>query len=73
MMEHGFFHTSIDLKLPQFAQPVSDNFFSLDGKFKNLISLKLSFRANRHQRLLFVAWSITFIMAHLTVRFIENF
>ena len=24
MMEHGFFHTSIDLKLPQFAQPVSD-------------------------------------------------
>ena len=38
MMEHGFFHTSIDLKLPQFAQPVSDkNFsqvFSLDEKFK---------------------------------------
>ena len=23
MMEHGFFHTSIDLKLPHFAQPVS--------------------------------------------------
>ena len=35
MMEHGFFHTSIDLKLPQFAQPVSDNFFSLDEKFEN--------------------------------------
>ena len=28
MMEHGFFHTSIDLKLPQFAQPVSALFFS---------------------------------------------
>ena len=23
MMEHGFFHTSIDLKLPAFCQPVS--------------------------------------------------
>ena len=51
---------------------VTKNDFSLDEKLKivkNLIFLKLKFsRANRHRRLLFVVWSITFIMAHLMVR-----
>ena len=51
---------------------VKKNDFSLDEKLKivkNLIFLKLKFsRANLHQRLLFVVWSITFIMAHLMVR-----